>query len=320
MISKKIIEDYNLNNKFIEEIFNDSVYLDIETSGLSAVTSEIVSITFLIVENNKKIIYQTFSINEQEELESLFFLMSKIYTKKYIITYNGKSFDITYLNKKFEKYNIDFNLNNLHSIDLYKDMLNFKNKINIANNKLKTVEKYFKIFREDTLSGKDVITLYEAYKIHKKDEHRDLILLHNFEDVYYLPIIFDNILNSYDKIFYSKTLGILKVNKKDISISNKAIKIKFLNITDYKLDYNSNKLCYKLNFKSQTSITKLDILISLYKSDSDNYILFIDNNEIKLMNFNTLPNLKDNIVPIVINGTLLFENVCSIIEKALKDI
>ncbi len=275
IVTKNIINEYKELNNFINNIFEDCAYIDIETTGLSSQINDIISITILVNEENNHTIYQLFSICDEDEKEAILFFIKLIKDKKYIVTYNGKSFDIPFLNTKINKYLIDFDLNNLISIDLYKDMQCIKQNLNIENTKLKTVESYFGIIRNDQLSGKDIIKLYESYKIHNKAEHMELILYHNYEDVLYLPLIFDNILKLYDYKIYSKTLGLIKISNKNISINNKGIKIKSNNITSYNLDYVCNKSTYKLVYKKSNLTTKIDLYTSYFSDNMGNYILYI---------------------------------------------
>lgn len=318
MQSKKIIADYKLHHNFINNIFEDSVFVDIETNGLSSAVNSIISISVLLKEKTDNIIYQLFASSEKEEEEILDIFVNLVQNKKFIITYNGKSFDISFLNSKLKKYGKDFSLNTLTSIDLYKDMKSIKEKLNIDNVKLKTVEKYFGITRNDELSGKDIIKLYESFKIHKKKEHMDLILAHNYEDILYLPVIFDNILAKYDFIAESKNLGLLKINNKDISISDKIIKIKASNITSYHLDYMSNKSTYKMVYKKSKAATSIDLFSSLYSDNKGNYIIYILNDELCLDSFNTINNLRPNIIPLVINNSVIYENLHLIAERIVN--
>ncbi len=318
IINKNIISEYNLNHNFINNIFEDSAYIDIETTGLSSAINSIISLTILLKEEKNNTIYQLFSSSDEEEKELIKFFVDLIKLKKFIITYNGKSFDLTFLNSKINKYSIEFDLNTLISIDLYKDMKSIKEKINIDNIRLKTVESFFGIIRNDELSGKDIIKLYDSYKIHKKKEHMDLILTHNYEDVLYLPIIFDNILMSYDRLLTSNYLGLLKINNKNITINNKVIKIQSTNITDYNLDYVCNKSTYKLVYKKYNTTTKIDLFTSYYSDNRGNYIIYIPNDELYLQSFNTINNLRPNIIPLVINDSILYENLYLIIEKIIS--
>lgn len=146
----------------------------------------------------------------------------------------------------------------------------------------------------------------------------DLILAHNYEDVLYLPIIFDNILTKYDRLINSNYLGLFKINNKNIAINNKVIKIKSTNITDYNLDYVCNKSTYKLIYKKYNTTTKIDLFTSYNRDNRGNYIIYMPNDELCLHTFNTINNLQPNIIPLVINDSTLYENLYLIIEKIIS--
>ncbi len=317
MLHKKLLQHYEFKNKFLEDIASELAYVDIETSGFSAQYNNIISITILIRENDKYYIYQSFSSNEEKECEDLIDFYNLIKSKKYIVTYNGKSFDIPFINTSMSKYGLPYNLNDLISIDLYKDMRILNRKLNIPNVKLKTVEKYFDIFRQDQLSGSDVVELYNLYMRNKQDKYMKLILEHNFEDVSYLPIIFDNILCKYDYSYYSQNLGLLKVENATIKVNQKNISIKFESIYPFKIDHVINHDSFNFNCKKNTLSASLNISVSFYKDASESIIIFIDNKYIGLEKFDSFNGLHENIIPIKLNEHIIFKNIHHIIDNIL---
>lgn len=317
MIYKTQINSPNNLHKFIKDTLKESVYIDIETSGFSPKNDSIISITLLIVEKNEVVIYQTFSNNTLDEISSLGLLVDKIKDLKYIITYNGNTFDINFLNTKLKSYNINFNIKNMISIDLYKDMQKLKKNIDIENLKLKTVEKYFDIHRKDTLTGKDIVELYTLYNQNPKDEYLELILNHNFEDVLYLPQIFNNILKLYPKTILSHTFGLVKYNYTNIKINKNWIKINLQTITDYKLNYLCEKNSYKLLFNNKDNTINIYIYNYEYNYSSNNKMLYTKTEDFSINSFKTLNKLKNNIIPLIINDKIIHENIIKIIEDIL---
>jgi len=65
IINKNIISEYNLNHNFINNIFEDSAYIDIETTGLSSAINSIISLTILLKEEKNNTIYQLFSSSDE---------------------------------------------------------------------------------------------------------------------------------------------------------------------------------------------------------------------------------------------------------------
>lgn len=319
IVRTNIVEKYTIMHKYIKDIFEKSVYLDIETTGLSWQTSNIISITLLLAGNSQQCIYQLFACNENDEKELLEYFINLIKNKNYAITYNGNTFDLNYLNNKIKYYNLNFDILSLSSIDLYKDVKVVRSKLSIENMKLKTMEKFFGIKRIDTLTGKEIVKLYQSYQIHNKSEHMELILAHNYEDVLYLPILFDNILDLYDKIIYSP-FGLIKLISKNICISDKLIKVKISDITDIKYNYSGNSAAYSVIYNKSISTMTIEIFVYLYSDTSGNKLIYANNYELNIPKFKTNKSLQENIIPIVINDNIVFDNVYYIVEKIVMSI
>ena len=78
---------------------------------------------------------------------------------------------------------IDKNLDSFDGIDIYKRIMPYKNFLKLENCKQKTIEKFLKIDREDKYSGSDLIGMYHLFVSSRDAATKDLLLLHNFEDV-----------------------------------------------------------------------------------------------------------------------------------------
>lgn len=158
---------------------------DIETTGFSRTQDTIVSITAAELLAQTAIIHQWFAESPSDEVSILAEFNVLQASKPFHVTYNGHSFDIPFLYCKYQYYNIFTTLNKSKSCDLYRVS---KRALSLENYKLKQIEKALGIDREDTISGKECIALYQAYLQTQKPEHAQLILQHNFEDV--LNLIF----------------------------------------------------------------------------------------------------------------------------------
>ena len=150
-----IINEYEINdirdNHRLDEIYKESLFIDIETTGLSKIYSDIISITLLVYKDDKFRIYQIFCQNKSDQ-PTLKYLKDLMKSKKYIITYNGNSFDIPSC-RKSKQFGTGLDFESLTKIDLYLLMKKLKYKINIVDLKLKTVEEYFCIERNDTIGA-----------------------------------------------------------------------------------------------------------------------------------------------------------------------
>ncbi|WP_394861578.1 ribonuclease H-like domain-containing protein [Paraclostridium bifermentans] len=138
---------------------------DIETTGLSPKYCKVILIGVLYNLNNKTIIKQYFAESEEEEKDLLLKFINDIETFDHHITFNGVSFDIPFLNSRFNSNDIDFSIDKCDDIDILRIVKPFKEKLSLSDCKLKTIEKYMGIKREDTISGKESVELYKNFDI-----------------------------------------------------------------------------------------------------------------------------------------------------------
>lgn len=297
-------EHYNSNKlpNIINEIIpnNNFVIFDIETTGLNPTYNKVILIGLLYIKNKDIIVIeQLFCNNSKKESKLLETFKNKIKNFDYYITFNGGNFDIPFLNKRLIKNNINFSIDPFYNIDLYKIVKKNKNILNLENCKLKTIEKFLGINREDTISGSDSVILYRKYEKTLNKDLKKKILLHNYEDIrYLLPTL--NILNFIDKnnilpfipfeIVYNNSLKIQIINckiKKDFLI----ISGKFKGNINQDYIYYDHTLAFELLKENNEFHLKIPILnIKLSNNDS---ISFINIDELSFIN-NTLSTLEAN--------------------------
>ncbi len=158
----------------------NEIILDIESTGLSPKYSAIYMIGLIYKEDEETKFEQWFANKKEDEYEILFSLF-KLIKNKCIITYNGDSFDMPFIKKRADIYGLDCPA--YTSIDLIKPSRKIKNLLGIENVKLKTIENYFGYFREDTFTGGMLIELYYAYLENYDEKLKQVILLHNYDDL-----------------------------------------------------------------------------------------------------------------------------------------
>lgn len=304
-------------NDNIKALLKEAFFIDIETTGLSREYSNIISITVLLYEKSCCYVHQIFCEYKIDEPEALKYLRDLVGTKKYIITYNGNSFDIPFIVSKYQKYSINFNFDSFIKIDLYNWMRQFKNKFEIENLKLKTVEQHFNIKREDTLCGEDIITLYEAYRLEPRKEFSYLILQHNYEDVFNLPILFNNIINLYDKVLYFEDL-IVKITSEDFKIKKNSLICKFNIISNYKTDYIHQAINFNLKINSASQTMEMIIPLGFFKDERIQEFYFIDNNEYSVKTYTAIEGIKRNLMPIKFNGKMFYNNIISVVTTIIE--
>ena len=145
------------------------------------------------------ILKQYFANRMDEEKELLEEFIHDIALYDNIITYNGDSFDLPFINHRLNYYGIKASVHKSKSFDLYTIIRRNKQYLNLPNLKLKTIEESLGYFREDIYSGFDCIGFYYEYLNSKNLELKDNVLKHNFDDlVHMLDII--KILDVLDEI------------------------------------------------------------------------------------------------------------------------
>jgi hypothetical protein len=317
-----IINEYEVNditdNHDINEIYKEAFFIDIETTGLSKLYSDIISITLLVYEDDKYKIYQIFCQYKIEQPDALKYLKELIKSKKYIVTYNGNSFDIPFLAEKAKRFNVTLDFDSLIKIDLYFLMKKLRYKIDIVNLKLKTLEEYFCIERNDTIGGMDVLTLYEAYKLEPRKEFSHLILRHNYEDVYNLPIVMNNIFTLYDAVIYLRNL-IVTINNNNLSIKKNSLQCNFNVITAIKKDFINHSINYNMKLSVDTQTLGINIPLNTYKDENIKEFYYLDNNEYRIESYTAIKGIKRNLIPIRINDKVYYDNINSIVRRILEE-
>ena len=161
----------------------ECLFFDIETTGLSWKTSYLYLLGIVYYENGhwKKILW--FSQRPSEEKEILSNFSQLLYEKKYLIHYNGKTFDVPYLMHKYTFYQMNQSWEHLTQIDFYQKLLIYKRILKIDGMKQKEMEQFIGIHRKDPYSGKDLITMYKNYLVSGENNLQQALLLHNSEDI-----------------------------------------------------------------------------------------------------------------------------------------
>lgn len=273
-----IIVDKSLN---IVSDYHNYIFFDIETTGFSAQKNTIYTIGCAFYSENEWIYRQWFLDNpdEEKELISLFLEFAGDY--KYIVHYNGTTFDIPFIQKKCLIYNIDFTLESHNNIDVYKTVNHIRKFVDLCDIKQKTIEKACGINRSDIYSGKELITFYNAYvslkKIPSDDAKKEAALLydklslHNYEDILGLVHISSllNLKNISDNMSCElcESSDNTLIIKASIETSDNVIKsfLSHIHVNDrtYDLAFNESKIILKLN--------ALHDKVKFFLSDYKNY-------------------------------------------------
>lgn len=194
------------SSKILERYFPDMRLgiFDIETMGLSPSRAECVLAGLMTVSpDGSCTMRQYFAESLREENQLLTKLLADLNRFDYILTYNGKHFDLPFIAKRAELLGLTDHRVRPYNLDLYLCLNGHSEIRNILPSlKQKAVEEYMGLApqRGDEISGKESIALYRAFeKAFDKNEKKDLqrkILLHNHDDILQLYKILPVILQT----------------------------------------------------------------------------------------------------------------------------
>ncbi len=159
------------------------LFLDIETTGLSASGSQLYLIGCAFYREGNWQIKQWFAQSPEEEPELIkaFFTFAEEFS--YLMHYNGNTFDLPYLKQKLRQYELPYSFDDFDGIDIYRRITPYKNFLKLPNCKQKTIEYYLGIEREDTYTGGELINVYNDYLSSHDFNLYHLLLLHNSDDM-----------------------------------------------------------------------------------------------------------------------------------------
>lgn len=183
-IFEETLENFILPYTFDESVKEEElIFFDIETTGLSAKTSNLYLIGVAFKVENNWCIKQFFAENTSEEAKVIeaFFDLAKHY--KHIIHFNGNHFDLPYVAQKCEQLSLPYSFDDFSGIDIYKRIAPYKYFLKLTNCKQKTIEHFLGIGREDLYTGGELIQVYNDYIQNPSKESLNLLTLHNLDDM-----------------------------------------------------------------------------------------------------------------------------------------
>ena len=210
-IRETIEEKPYTSRAFADYFGTDWCVLDIETTGLSPRTSKVILVGLEFPDGESLRAVQLFAHSRQEEEQLLLKLNELLNRNLTIVTYNGASFDLPYLEYRYRANRVEPSWLPARGLDLYK-AVRFHSRLKevLPNLKQKTVEGYLGIAKDrtDEISGAESVALYEEYETFSNPEDRERILLHNRDDIVQLSRLL-RILDKLDlhRIVYFESLA-----------------------------------------------------------------------------------------------------------------
>jgi len=157
--------------------------LDIETTGLNPSRNKF--ILGGLYNKDEETVHQLFAEKRADEANALAAYLDEIYKMDMLITYNGKHFDMPFIEKRAAVHGLDVKPMP-YNLDLYL-VLNGHSPVKrfVPNLKQKTIENYMGLWvnRKDEISGGESVELYDQYEKSGDPELEKVILLHNSDDI-----------------------------------------------------------------------------------------------------------------------------------------
>ena len=157
---------------------------DIETTGLYYSHDRIISASFIDPDGSGLIQY--FTEDPAAEDFTVSGILAELSGCDAVITYNGNTFDLPFLAARAKKYGLAEKLPLMRSIDVYKLLKHYWQLApSMETLRQKAVEDALGLAenRTDLIGGGDCISLYSEYLNIGRSQAKDLILLHNADDV-----------------------------------------------------------------------------------------------------------------------------------------
>lgn len=289
--------------KYLKE---DEIILDIETTGLDSSIDSLVLLGIIEKNNNKAYIYQYFAQDDSEELRLLDIYKKKISEKK-VITYNGETFDIPFLNNRLIKYK-DFPLIP-QSLDLLKLIRPYNKFFDFESLKLNDIEKLVGFYRKDPSRYKTFSKLTNDLK---KRTNPYPIMKHNENDLIATEKILDIRRTFDEKLSIESTLS--PINLITCNINNDVARFTLRSKKLLKESYFTGQN-YELIIKDDLIIINLQVLYGILNENMRGYVSI---NNFKLDNKSTI-NIDEHFLIIRENFKYNYKNILSLAKKIIEN-
>ena len=159
------------------------LFFDIETTGLKKETSQVYLIGCAFCDAGEWKIRQWLAQSGRDEEYILEDFLDFASGFNVLVHFNGDGFDVPYLKYKAQYYMLDFSLERLSGVDIYKSIKICRNLLGLSSMSQKSVETFMGINRDDRFNGGELIPVYYEYEKSGSTESEKLLLLHNHDDL-----------------------------------------------------------------------------------------------------------------------------------------
>ncbi|SCG82666.1 hypothetical protein DW1_1093 [Proteiniborus sp. DW1] len=319
VIRHTLDEQIDIPNSLKRELSDKKFcFIDIETTGFSRKYNYIILIGILYAENSKIEVIQLFADNKKDEHNLLRRFINYIVDFDAIISFNGDAFDIPFINSRLQENNIGYEIDKKLSLDILKVIRSKKDLLGLEKCNLKSIEKALDINREDTISGKESVELYSEYVNSKNNNIKEIILRHNYEDIYNLPkilkifdIIEDKSVIKFSIDFLNHIINI-SIDVENINHKGNILYIEGTTDTSKFEDEVHYGTTYTFKWYPQTGIFQIGLEIKDGKLSDGSKCMYFDSRkfninigEVNKKNYN----LPDNIIILKHNGNFVVDNI-----------
>ncbi len=177
---------------FLHTLPGRYVFFDIETTGLSSKNSTVylIGVTWPVSYENPDREWnfcQWFADTRESEREVLREFTLCLAGFDTLVHFNGDTFDIPFVRGRLFYHRMSDPFSLITSVDLYRMARPLKKMLPIGSLKLKSLESFLGIHRDDPYTGGELIDVYNQYlKCPTWEAEKDL-MLHNEEDIKGMP-------------------------------------------------------------------------------------------------------------------------------------
>lgn len=322
IITNKINHDLNIN-KYIKD--TNSCFLDIETTGLNRRTKIIylIGVLYYDLELKSWVLKQYFANTFEKEADLLDIFIKEISSFNTIITYNGDSFDIPFINHRLKHHNINGFINKEKSFDIYRIIRKNKHYLNLENLKLKTVEESLGFYREDKYSGFECIGFYYEYVRTSALDLKENILKHNYDDLVYMLDIIQilDVIDDKKSIYLNFNSKNSKLTISDFQFSNDMLKVSIYTDIPFRKNIKYFSRDYSITSKNFIHLY-LSIDIKYAYVSEDKICAYVDKNKYPNIITNKLTQYKipSNIYILMVEKEYYIENIKGLLKSILEEL
>ena len=146
------------------------LFFDIETTGFSGANHQVYLIGCVCRRNKTWHLTQWFADTPDAEKDVLTAFFQYAGGFAVLVHFNGDTFDIPFLRKRFQAWGLPYDLSSFDSVDIYKHLRPLRGLIGLDSLKQKSIEQFLGISRQDPYSGGQLIDVYRFYLETSKED------------------------------------------------------------------------------------------------------------------------------------------------------